>query len=216
LLPIKNGTINVPYGVRGSYWQAGYHTGTDFVANIGTPVRATKAGVVVFSGYTGGWGQSYGYHIIVSSWHNDRLVRHMYAHLSHRAVGLGERVKTGQYLGESGNTGNATGPHLHYEERWAPFGYYDNKAPVLLDYSPAPVISVSKVQPGKRNLHVRRLKRRLNRYFPKKKPLRGLYFGKELRERYAEYQRNLGYKGDDANGRPGWKSLRKLGFRVIK
>lgn len=216
MFPTKSGKIHLPYGVRGDWWAAGYHTGTDFEANTGTPVYATKPGVVVFSGYSGGWGVAYGYHVIVSSWHNDRLVRHMYAHLSNRAVGLGERVKGGELIGHSGNTGNTSGPHLHYEERWAPFGYYDNKAPVLLGWQPDPVISVSKVQPGKNNLHVRRLKQRLNKYFPKKKPLRGTYFGKELRERYAEYQRNIGYKGAAADGRPGWKSLRKLGFRVVK
>lgn len=216
MLPIKNGKVRVPYGVRGSYWAAGYHTGTDFIADVGTPVVATKGGVVVFSGYSGGWGQAYGYHVIISSYHNGRMIRHMYAHLSSRAVNYGQRVKAGQRIGNSGNTGNTTGPHLHYEERWRNYGYYDNKAPVLLSYQPAPVISLSKVQPGKTNLHVAKLKRRLNKYFPKKPKIWGPRFNRKLRERYAEYQRNLGYKGTDANGRPGRESLRKLGFRVVK
>src|SRR5690349_13459380 len=180
MLPTKSGKVNVPYGVRGSYWAAGYHTGTDFDASIGTPIYATKGGVVVFSGYHGGWGASYGYHVIISSYHEGRIVRHMYAHLYERKVSYGQRVKDGQLIGLSGNSGNTTGPHLHYEERWRDFGYYDNKAPILLDYQPAPVISVSKAQPGKNNLHVLRLKKRMNRYFPKKKPLKGTYFGKEL------------------------------------
>lgn len=214
MLPIKNGTVRVPYGVRGSLWAAGYHTGTDFIANIGTPLHATKPGVVVFAGYHGGWGAAYGYHIVISSWHNGRLIRHMYAHMSHLAVGLGERVKGGQYIGQSGNSGHTTGPHLHYEERWAPFGYYDNKAPVLLDWSPKPVIHVSRVQPGKTNRDVARLKRRMNKYFPKKKKIWGPRFTKELQDRYSEFQRNLGYEGPAANGKPGRTSLEKLGFRV--
>lgn len=216
MYPTKSKVVTAPYGVRGSWWAAGYHTGTDFAASIGTPIYATKQGVVVFSGYSGGWGVAYGYHVIVSSYHDGKFVRHMYAHLYSRKVGIGERVKAGQLIGYSGNSGNTSGPHLHYEERWAPYGYYNNKAPILLSYKPPVTISVSKAQPGKNNRHVRRLKRRMNRYFPNRKPLRGTYFGKELRNRYAEYQRNLGYSGSSADGRPGWKSLRKLGFRVIK
>lgn len=213
MLPTKLGRIHLSYGVRGSYWAAGYHTGTDFEANSGTSLYATKDGVVVFAGYHNGWGASYGYHVVISSYHQDKFVRHMYAHMSTMAVGLGERVKAGQYIGRSGNTGNTTGPHLHYEERWAPYGYYNNKAPILLSYQPGVPISVSKVQPGKTNLDVAKLKRRMNKYFPKKKAIWGPFFTNELKDRYAEYQRNLGYSGTQANGRPGSISLRKLGFR---
>ena len=213
MYPTKSKSVTVPFGVRGS-WAAGYHTGTDFAASIGTPLYATKGGVVVFTGLSGGWGQAYGYHIIVSSYHDGRFVRHMYAHMSDFRVQRGQRVKAGQFLGMSGNSGNTTGPHCHYEERHSPFGYYDHHRPVLLDYKPKPVISVSKAQPGKTNRHVAKLKRRMNEYFPKKKKIWGPYFNKELRARYAEYQKNLGYSGTDANGRPGRSSLRRLGFVV--
>jgi murein DD-endopeptidase MepM/ murein hydrolase activator NlpD len=216
MLPTKSGKINVAYGVRGSFWAAGYHTGTDFDASVGTSLYATKGGRVVFVGYHNGWGAAYGNHVIISSWHKGVLVRHMYAHMSSFAVGVGDTVKAGQLIGKSGNTGNTTGPHCHYEERTAPFGYYNNKAPRLLSYEPRPTISLSKVQPGKNNLHVAKLKRRLNKYFPKKKPIWGTRFNAKLRDRYAEYQRNLGYEGKAANGVPGKASLEKLGFRVVK
>lgn len=211
--PTKDRRVTAAFGVPGS-WAAGYHTGTDFGVPTGTVVRATKGGVVVFAGYSGGWGTAYGNHVVVSSYHNGHFVRHLYAHLSKISVGYGERIDTGEVIGLSGNTGNTTGPHLHYEERTAPFGYYNHKRPVLLGFVPPPVISLRKLKFGKRNLHVRRLKRRLNRYFPKKKKLVGLRFNNKLKDRYAEYQRSLGYTGKDANGLPGRSSLQKLGFRV--
>lgn len=214
MYPTKSKVVNASFGVPGN-WQAGYHTGVDFDASVGTSLYATKGGVVVFAGYSGGWGTAYGNHIIVSSYYNGRFVRHMYAHMSSFAVRAGTRVKDGQYLGRSGDTGRTTGPHLHYEERHSPFGYYNHHKPVLLGYRPRPTISVSKVQPGKTNLHVSKLKRRMNQYFPKKKKIWGPHFNDELRERYAEYQRNLGYTGTAANGRPGRSSLYKLGFRVL-
>lgn len=219
MYPTKSKVIHLSYGVRGTWWAAGYHTGTDFDADVGTAIYATKGGTVEFVGLYNGWGQAYGTHIVIRSEHEGRTVKHMYAHLSYTHVRAGAQVKAGEFIGKSGNTGNTSGPHLHYEERKSPFGYWDSQRPVLLGYEPAepkPVISVSKVQPGKTNLHVAKLKRRMNKYFPKKKPIWGPFFTKELRARYTEYQKNLGYKGTEANGRPGRTSLEKLGFRVTK
>lgn len=76
-------------------------------------------------------------------------------------------------------------------------------------------VRLSRLQPGKRNRDVRRVKRRLDRrgFF------RGTdnnYFGKGLRKAYARWQEHLGYEGDDANGIPGRTSLEKLGFRVVR
>lgn len=74
-------------------------------------------------------------------------------------------------------------------------------------------VRLSRLKPGKRNSDVRRVKRRLAR--------KGLligdqnnYFGKELSRSYAAWQRELGYRGEDADGIPGKSSLEKLGFRV--
>lgn len=91
-------------------WRA--HKGIDFGAPAGTPVRATGDGMVDFAGRQGGYG-------------NFIQLRHQgaystgYAHLSRIAAGLsrGARVHQGQVIGYVGQTGWATGPHLHYEFR---------------------------------------------------------------------------------------------------
>lgn len=88
------------------------HTGIDYAAPSGTPVRTTADGVVDFAGVKGGYG-------------NVVIMRHqgvystLYGHLSHFASGLkrGQHVEQGSLIGYVGMTGWATGPHLHYEFR---------------------------------------------------------------------------------------------------
>jgi len=86
------------------------HKGVDYAAPIGTPVRATGDGKVHFVGDQGGYGRT----VILQ--HGDRY-RTVYAHLSRfaRAIGNGQRVRQGQTIGYVGQSGLATGPHLHYE-----------------------------------------------------------------------------------------------------
>ncbi|HEX6136046.1 MAG TPA: M23 family metallopeptidase [Casimicrobiaceae bacterium] len=88
------------------------HKGTDFAAPIGTPVRVTADGVVEFAGEQNGYGNV----IIVK---HDGRYSTVYAHLSRFAGGMrnGERVRQGETIGYVGQTGWATGPHLHYELR---------------------------------------------------------------------------------------------------
>jgi murein DD-endopeptidase MepM/ murein hydrolase activator NlpD len=88
------------------------HKGTDFAAPIGTPVRATADGVVDFAGQQNGYGN------IVIVKHDGRYST-VYAHLSRFAEDLrnGGRVHQGDTIGYVGQTGWATGPHLHYELR---------------------------------------------------------------------------------------------------
>lgn len=87
------------------------HTGTDFVANVGTPVYAPGGGTVSFAGRRGGYGitleidHGFGYKTV-------------YAHLSKILVKKGQKITRGDLIAESGNTGKlSTGPHLHYEVR---------------------------------------------------------------------------------------------------
>ncbi|MGY0056485.1 transglycosylase family protein [Streptomyces sp. LZ34] len=108
-----SGPVGTSYGVRGPRWASGHHTGVDFVVPVGTGVRAASAGVVV----TAGWGGSYGYEVVIR--HSDGLYT-QYAHLSSLAVRPGQTVDAGLRIGRSGATGNATGPHLHFEVRTGP------------------------------------------------------------------------------------------------
>ncbi len=87
------------------------HSGADFAADAGTPVRSVDAGTVVLAGDLFFSGKSVFIH------HGDGLIS-MYFHLSELAVAEGEEVARGQRLGEVGATGRATGPHLHFGIRW--------------------------------------------------------------------------------------------------
>ncbi len=101
-MPVTGGYISQDY-------HAG-HNGMDFAVVEGTPVRATMSGNVVFSGWND---QGYGNLVIVEN----GARRSYYAHLSELPVEQGEWVRQGDVIGLSGNTGNSTGPHLHYEVR---------------------------------------------------------------------------------------------------
>lgn len=85
------------------------HTGLDFNARIGTPVIATGDGEIVTNAHGEG-----GYGICVNINHGHGFVT-KYAHLSKMLVKPGQKVKRGQVIAYSGNTGYSTGPHLHYE-----------------------------------------------------------------------------------------------------
>ena len=86
------------------------HLGVDYAAPTGTPVISVADGVVVESGFSGGFGNM----VVVQ--HNARQST-VYAHLSKIAVRKGQTIKQGDNLGAVGATGWATGPHLHFEFR---------------------------------------------------------------------------------------------------
>jgi murein DD-endopeptidase MepM/ murein hydrolase activator NlpD len=108
-LPIKNGKITTPFGKIGKHWSSGKHLGVDFACKIGTPVLAVADGEITNST----WGKAYGKQIVQQV--DGGFV--IYAHLNALRVKPGATVKKGQVIGESGNTGNSTGPHLHLEYR---------------------------------------------------------------------------------------------------
>jgi peptidoglycan hydrolase-like protein with peptidoglycan-binding domain len=99
--------VGSPFGPRG----IGFHPGIDLPAATGTPVRAAAAGRVIFAAYDAG-----GYGNLVKVAHGGGVVS-MYAHLSAFTVRVGQHVATGTRLGRVGSTGEATGPHLHFEVR---------------------------------------------------------------------------------------------------
>jgi murein DD-endopeptidase MepM/ murein hydrolase activator NlpD len=86
------------------------HTGLDFRAAMGDPVRATANGKVASAGWAGGYGR------MVEIDHGNGLSTR-YGHLSEIGVKVGEPIKIGQVIGAVGSTGRSTGPHLHYETR---------------------------------------------------------------------------------------------------
>ena len=86
------------------------HAGIDLRAATGTPVYASGAGVVVWAGHRGGYGNT----VVIS--HGGSLAT-LYAHNSSLLVSVGDTVSRGQPIARAGSTGNSTGPHLHFEVR---------------------------------------------------------------------------------------------------
>ena len=108
--PVPGASISERYGLPNSGYAAGYHTGTDFAVNVGTPVAAVGPGTVV----SAGWQNSYGNTVVIRL-SGGRYV--LYGHLSAFKVSAGEHVSGGERVALSGDTGNSTGPHLHFEMR---------------------------------------------------------------------------------------------------
>jgi murein DD-endopeptidase MepM/ murein hydrolase activator NlpD len=108
-LPIKDAKITTPYGKKGKMWSRGYHTGIDVACKVGTDIIAVADGKIEKAN----WGSSYGVQLVQKvdgGWV-------IYAHLSKALVKAGDKVVKGQHIAESGNTGNSSGPHLHFEMR---------------------------------------------------------------------------------------------------
>lgn len=108
----ENFRLTSGFGYRRDPFNGGrrLHAGTDFAGPRGTPIYSTAEGEVIFAGRQSGYG-------------NMIEIRHpfgyttRYAHLSRIRVSEGERVSRGDLIGDMGNTGRSTGPHLHYEVR---------------------------------------------------------------------------------------------------
>ena len=110
--PINGAKLSSRYGFR-IHPIIGYnqmHQGTDFAAPVGTPIMASGAGTVEYSGWKGGYGK------FISIRHSP-VYQTNYAHLQDYAKGIrrGAKVQQGQVIGYLGSTGSSTGPHLHYE-----------------------------------------------------------------------------------------------------
>ena len=113
IMPVSNKDLKKTasgYGTRIDpiYNTPKFHAGMDFSANIGTPVYATGDGKVIKAGWETGYGN------LIQVDHGFGYVT-WYAHLSKYKVRPGQKVVRGEVIGEVGNTGKSTGPHLHYE-----------------------------------------------------------------------------------------------------
>ncbi|MDH6341573.1 murein DD-endopeptidase MepM/ murein hydrolase activator NlpD [Parabacteroides sp. PFB2-12] len=85
-----------------------FHAGMDFSAKIGTEIYATGDGTITYAG----WKQGYGNCIVINHGYGYET---LYGHMNKFGVRVGQKVVRGQIIGEVGNTGKSTGPHLHYE-----------------------------------------------------------------------------------------------------
>jgi murein DD-endopeptidase MepM/ murein hydrolase activator NlpD len=106
--PTRNYRVSARFGQSGPMWSSGRHTGLDFAAPVGTTIKAAKDGRVVAAEPAGAYGN------MIEIAHGDGL-RTRYAHLSDIDVRKGDRVARGEHIGDLGNTGNSSGPHLHFE-----------------------------------------------------------------------------------------------------
>jgi murein DD-endopeptidase MepM/ murein hydrolase activator NlpD len=119
VLPVTDYVFTSGYGAR---WGT-THYGIDLAVPTGTDVMAAADGYVIQSGWNGGYG------ISVYLKHNDGSITR-YGHMSETLVSVGEYVAQGSVIGLSGNTGDSTGPHVHFEIRINdtavdPSGYFD-------------------------------------------------------------------------------------------
>ncbi|MEU8222746.1 M23 family metallopeptidase [Kribbella sp. NPDC048915] len=107
VLPTTGYHLTARFGQGGSRW-ARDHTGLDFAAPQGTPVRSVMAGKVIQAAFAGAYGRQ------VKVRHTDGTVT-SYSHMSEFDVSVGDTVKAGTMVGRIGMTGNTTGPHVHFE-----------------------------------------------------------------------------------------------------
>lgn len=103
--PVTGGTITSPFGYRSS----GFHKGLDIALSTGSPIYASAAGTVTFSGWNS---TGYGYLVIID--HGNGFQTY-YAHCSALYVTAGQYVSQGQNISAVGSTGNSTGPHVHFQ-----------------------------------------------------------------------------------------------------
>jgi murein DD-endopeptidase MepM/ murein hydrolase activator NlpD len=108
-MPMKPCRVTSHFGARWHRW----HYGTDIDVEIGDPIYATFDGVVRISRYNPG---GYGNYIMIRHYNG---LETLYGHMSALKVNVGDYVKAGDIIGLGGNTGRSTGPHLHFEVRYA-------------------------------------------------------------------------------------------------
>jgi murein DD-endopeptidase MepM/ murein hydrolase activator NlpD len=111
-LPVTTGYFSSNFGYRIDPFngRSAFHTGVDFIAAPGSPILAAAGGVVSASE----WHNEYGNMVDID---HDNGLTTRYAHLSQKNVVVGDVVLKGQIIGSLGQTGRATGPHLHFEVR---------------------------------------------------------------------------------------------------
>ena len=110
ILPVKYTRISSPFGKRihPIHKVEKMHTGVDYAAPEGTPIKAARAGTVVFSGWKNGYGNT----VVIQ---HDNKFSTLYGHNRSNSVRVGQKVRAGELIAHVGTTGHTTGPHLHFE-----------------------------------------------------------------------------------------------------
>lgn len=110
--PVSGGYVSSGFGARSAPKKGAstYHKGIDIACSVGTAVMASNGGTVS----SAGWQSGYGYVVYID---HGNGVQTRYGHLSKILVSVGEHVSQGERIALSGNTGNSTGPHCHFEIR---------------------------------------------------------------------------------------------------
>jgi hypothetical protein len=228
--PVANVKVTQAWGKPNPRYQAKRHTGIDFGMPVGTQLFAICDGVVVDTSFD----KSYGNKVVIEYTCNGVKYQDWYCHLTNAEVAKGAQVKAGSNIAKSGNTGNSTGPHLHLETRIAPFRYGNDVGHPCLDIpgivdpnAPADrkpsllkkvasvvapavpkstkVVNLAELVAGQAD-DVSLVQSALN------VKVTGKYDAPTIAA-YKKWQESLGYKGTDADGKPGKTSLAKLGSR---
>ena len=110
--PVQNLKFTSNFGIRSDPFRgtAAMHAGVDIPGPVGTPIYATGDGVIVYAGWMNGYGN------LIKIKH-ELGTETRYGHLSKIRVKVGQKVSRNSLIGDMGNTGRSTGPHLHYEVR---------------------------------------------------------------------------------------------------
>lgn len=235
-LPIQNPKVSQAWGRPNPRYAAKRHTGIDFAAPIGTQLFAVCDGIVVDIAPD----KSYGNKVVIEYICNGIKYHDWFCHLSEIQVAKGAQVKAGQPIAKSGNTGNSTGPHLHLETRIAPFRYGNDVAHPCMEVAGvidpaapadrkvnilqkvAAVVTPAVAKPTKVVNLAELLAGQADDVTLVQSALNVKTSGKwdaTTVTAYKKWQESLGYKGKDADGKPGKTSLTKLGnsygFTVI-
>ncbi len=109
VLPTSGYRLTARFGMAGGLW-SNNHTGLDFAAPVGTPIVSVANGTITETGSAGAYGNR-----TVETLDDGTEI--WYCHQNSIGVSPGDKVAAGQQIGEVGNTGNTTGPHLHLEVR---------------------------------------------------------------------------------------------------
>jgi len=217
------------------------HFAYDFAMSIGTPLYAIGSGVILDCndgvpdqprGRSAGPNSPSNWVLLGTTWKGKKITVY-YQHMTRGLrVKKGQKVREGQRIGSSGNSGNTTGPHLHIAASWghrtSRYGYLANGGDNNIVIFPTPkiwadskvvpsaTVKLSSLVPGHRNSHIRTYQQALRAFGMAKHNPSGAtgYYGGETKAMTRAAYHELGWLSGDLD-RPGRKLLARLGLTVV-